>query len=81
MDEPSNSMDNSTEQLLIQRLSESLKERTTILVTHKTALMALVDRIILLEDGKVVMDRITSYNVCYTKLLRPLLCKTDDEKT
>ncbi len=56
MDEPSNSMDNSTEQLLIQRLSESLKDRTTILVTHKTALMALVERIILLEDGKVVMD-------------------------
>jgi ATP-binding cassette subfamily C protein LapB len=56
LDEPSNSMDNSTEQLLINRLRPALQDKTTIIVTHKTAMMALVDRLILIDDGRVVMD-------------------------
>ncbi|MEA3373640.1 MAG: type I secretion system permease/ATPase [Campylobacterota bacterium] len=56
LDEPTNSMDNSTEQLLLQRLKLATKDQTTILVTHKTGMMALVDRLILLDEGKIVMD-------------------------
>ena len=56
LDEPSNSMDNSTEQLLINRLRPAIQDKTTIIVTHKTAMMALVDRLILIDDGRVVMD-------------------------
>lgn len=56
LDEPSNSMDNSTEQLLLERLKDVTRDKTTILITHKTSLMALVDRLILIDEGKVVMD-------------------------
>jgi ATP-binding cassette subfamily C protein LapB len=56
LDEPSNSMDNTTERLLISRLKEALKGKTSVLVSHKTALMSLVDRLILIDEGKVVMD-------------------------
>ena len=56
LDEPSNSMDNATERLLISRLKEAMKGKTAIIVSHKTALMELVDRLILLDDGQVVMD-------------------------
>ncbi len=56
LDEPSNSMDNSTEQLLINRLRSAVQGKTTIIVTHKTAMMALVDRLILIDDGRVLMD-------------------------
>ncbi|RUM64121.1 MAG: type I secretion system permease/ATPase [Sulfurimonas sp.] len=56
LDEPSNAMDSSTEQLLLSRLSEEIQGKTTIVVTHKTSLMALVDRLIVIDNGKVVMD-------------------------
>ncbi len=56
LDEPSNSMDNSTEKVLISRLDEATKGKTTILVTHKTAMMAIVDRLILVDNGKIVLD-------------------------
>jgi ATP-binding cassette subfamily C protein LapB len=56
LDEPTNSMDNSTEQLLLQRLKLATANKTTVLVTHKTGMMELVDRLILIDQGKVVMD-------------------------
>lgn len=56
LDEPSNAMDSSSESLLLQRLDAATKGKTTILVTHKSSMMALVDRLIIIDDGKVVMD-------------------------
>ena len=56
MDEPSSAMDAQTEGALIQRLQEELKGRTVILITHRPPLLQLVQRIILLEKGKVVTD-------------------------
>ena len=56
LDEPSTSMDSSSEKLLLERLKEATKGKTTILVTHKSSMMALVERLIIIEDGKVIMD-------------------------
>lgn len=56
LDEPSNAMDSSSEALLLQRLDAATKGKTTILVTHKSSMMALVERLIIIDDGKVVMD-------------------------
>jgi ATP-binding cassette subfamily C protein LapB len=56
MDEPSSAMDAQTEGALIQRLQEELKGRTFILITHRPPLLQLVQRIILLDQGKVVSD-------------------------
>ncbi|WP_034765101.1 type I secretion system permease/ATPase [Chrysiogenes arsenatis] len=56
LDEPTNQMDSSTEQLFINRMRTYLATKTMILVTHKTSLLALVDRIIVLDEGLVVMD-------------------------
>jgi len=56
LDEPSTSMDSSSEKLLLQRLDAATKGKTTILVTHKSSMMALVDRLIIIDDGKVIMD-------------------------
>lgn len=56
MDEPSSAMDAQTEGALIQRLGEELKGRTVILITHRPPLLALAQRIILLENGKIVSD-------------------------
>jgi len=56
LDEPSNAMDSSTEALLISRLQERLKGITSLVVTHKTSLLDLADRIILLNNAQLVKD-------------------------
>jgi ATP-binding cassette subfamily C protein LapB len=56
MDEPSSAMDAQTEGGLIQRLTDELKGRTMLLITHRPQLLQLASRIILLDAGKVVMD-------------------------
>jgi ATP-binding cassette subfamily C protein LapB len=56
MDEPTSAMDAQTEGALLQRLQEEMKGRTLILITHRPPLLQLVQRIILLEQGKIVSD-------------------------
>ncbi|MBB6521490.1 type I secretion system permease/ATPase [Pseudoteredinibacter isoporae] len=56
LDEPSTGMDNSTEAKLKQNLMQVTQGKTVILVTHKTSLLDLVDRIIVLENGKLIAD-------------------------
>lgn len=55
-DEPTSSMDTSTENRFINNIRKYQDDKTVILVTHKTSLLKLVDRIIVLEDGKIVLD-------------------------
>ncbi|MFS0738514.1 type I secretion system permease/ATPase [Sphingomonas sp. 1P06PA] len=55
-DEPSSAMDAQTESALLQRLGAELQDRTLLLVTHRPPLLQLVNRIILLDQGRVVAD-------------------------
>ena len=57
LDEPTASMDEGTERHLINTLGKNVKnEQTMIIVTHKPALLSLVDRIIVLTPQGVAMD-------------------------
>jgi len=56
MDEPTNSMDNGAEESLKKNLTEYLKEKTFILITHKNSMLDLVDRLIVVENGRVIAD-------------------------
>lgn len=56
LDEPTSSMDNASEAQFIQNLKAELEGKTLFLVTHKVALLQLVDRIIVMDKGKVVAD-------------------------
>ena len=56
LDEPSSSMDSSTEEALKARLTAYAKGRTMILITHRNSLLDLVDRLIVIDRGKVVAD-------------------------
>lgn len=56
MDEPSSAMDAQTEADLINRLEDELKGRTLVVVTHRQPLLKLVDRIVIMDRGKVVAD-------------------------
>lgn len=56
LDEPTSSMDNNAEVVFRQRLQEYLGDRTLLLFTHRTSMLQLVDRLIVIEAGKVVAD-------------------------
>lgn len=56
LDEPTNAMDNSTEERFKTKLASSLKDKTLLLVTHKASLLSLVDRIIVMDQGHLVAD-------------------------
>jgi ATP-binding cassette subfamily C protein LapB len=56
MDEPSNAMDNTTEELFKTRFGEWLGDKTLILVTHRASLLSMVDRVIVLDSGRILAD-------------------------
>ena len=57
LDEPTEAMDLLTEQSVIGGLKAWLPNRTLILATHRPALLTLVDRVIWLDDGRIVADQ------------------------
>jgi len=56
MDEPTNSMDRQTENQFIKKMDTIKKDKTLIIVTHKTALLKLVDRVIVVDNGRIIAD-------------------------
>ncbi|MGP9788898.1 type I secretion system permease/ATPase [Roseinatronobacter sp. NSM] len=56
MDEPTSSMDVQNEAGVIARLKGEMADRTLVIVTHRTSLLDLVDRVIVIDQGKVAAD-------------------------
>lgn len=56
LDEPTSAMDFSTEAQVTRKVTEFAQGKTVVLVTHRTSMLALVDRVIVVDQGKVVAD-------------------------
>ncbi len=57
LDEPTGSMDSVTESRIVNLLRELSSEGTTLIVTtHKTALLPLLERLIILQGGRLLID-------------------------
>jgi ATP-binding cassette, subfamily C, bacterial LapB len=56
LDEPTSAMDFSTEAQITQRIGEYAQHKTVVLVTHRTSLLSMVTRVIVIDGGKVVAD-------------------------
>ncbi len=56
MDEPTSAMDTQTEAVFMHKLMAAITGRSFVLVTHRMPLLVLVDRVILMEDGRIVAD-------------------------
>lgn len=54
MDEPTSSMDTHSEMKLISRLKKELKDNTLMVITHRSSMLELVDKIIVIDQGKIV---------------------------
>lgn len=61
MDEPTNLMDDKTESVLRQRLENYLENKTVILITHRASMLALVQRLIVVDKGQLVADGSKDY--------------------
>lgn len=56
LDEPTGAMDHTTEEHFKTRIQDYAKGKTLLVVTHRTSLLALVERIIVIDAGKIVAD-------------------------
>lgn len=56
LDEPTSAMDFSTEAQITQRISAFAQDKTVVLVTHRTSMLAMVTRVIVIDGGKIVAD-------------------------
>ncbi|ANQ18665.1 type I secretion system permease/ATPase [Vibrio natriegens] len=56
MDEPTSAMDNRSEMHIKHQLAQLKENETLIFITHKTAMLDIVDRVIVLEKGSIIAD-------------------------
>jgi ATP-binding cassette subfamily C protein LapB len=56
LDEPTSAMDNTSEEILRNRLQNWTVGKTLLLITHRAAMLSLVDRLVVLDNGHIVAD-------------------------
>ncbi|MCB1538946.1 MAG: type I secretion system permease/ATPase [Rhodospirillales bacterium] len=54
MDEPTSSLDPASEMRLMRRLEVLVRARTVVLITHKATMLTLVDKLILMDRGRIL---------------------------
>jgi ATP-binding cassette subfamily C protein LapB len=55
-DEPTSAMDNTSEEILRSRLHTWAQGKTLLLITHRSSMLSLVDRLVVLDNGHIVAD-------------------------
>jgi len=56
MDEPTSSMDAQSEVSFIRHLKQAVEGRTLVVVTHRPALLDVVDRVVVVDGGRILAD-------------------------
>ena len=56
LDEPTTGLDQATERMSLQAISQWAQDKTLLVVTHRPQVLQIVNRIIVMDEGKVVMD-------------------------
>ena len=56
LDEPSSAMDFQSEDQLKARIGHFTKGKTVVLVTHRTSLLEMVDRLLVIDNGQLMAD-------------------------
>lgn len=56
VDEPTSNMDNNSELMFKRRLGAVLGNKTVLLITHRLSLLDLVDRLIVMDSGRIIAD-------------------------
>lgn len=56
LDEPTSAMDNATEERIKRTLSEVSADKTLLLVTHRASMLSLVERLVIVDRGRIIAD-------------------------
>ncbi|QTD31467.1 type I secretion system permease/ATPase [Pseudomonas fluorescens] len=56
LDEPTSAMDTQTESQFLEHLKRATEGQTLVVVTHRPSLLSLVERIVIVDEGKIVAD-------------------------
>ena len=56
LDEPTTGLDQATERMALNAVAQWSKDKTMVVVTHRPQVLQIVNRIIVMDNGKVVMD-------------------------
>lgn len=56
LDEPTSAMDPKHEKLFIKQMKHFIENKTFLVVTHRRPILALTERLIMIEGGEVVLD-------------------------
>lgn len=56
LDEPTSSMDNTSEEKIKHALVPCIAGKTLLLVTHRASMLSLVDRLIIVDKGRIIAD-------------------------
>jgi ATP-binding cassette, subfamily C, bacterial LapB len=56
LDEPTSAMDFTSEAQITARMTNFVAHKTVVLVTHRTSMLAMVTRVIVIDGGKIVAD-------------------------
>ena len=56
LDEPTSAMDPKHEQLFVRQMREFIQGKTFLVVTHRKPILALTERLIMIENGEILLD-------------------------
>jgi ATP-binding cassette subfamily C protein LapB len=56
LDEPTSAMDNTSEDILRNKLQTWSAGKTMLLVTHRASMLSLVERLIVVDNGRIMAD-------------------------
>lgn len=56
LDEPTSGLDQGTENRALRVLADWTKERTLLVVTHRPQVLRIVNRVIVVEEGRIILD-------------------------
>ncbi len=56
LDEPTSNMDVDSERIVQQRLGPVTRDKTLILITHRLSMLRIVNRLIVMDGGKIILD-------------------------
>jgi ATP-binding cassette subfamily B protein len=79
LDDATSSVDPTKEHEIREALAEVMRGRTTIIIAHRPATIALADRVVLLADGKVVADGTHESLLESSARYREVLARADEE--
>ncbi|MCL1889373.1 MAG: type I secretion system permease/ATPase [Desulfovibrionaceae bacterium] len=56
LDEPTSNMDIASEAIVQHRLQSIIKGKTMLLITHRMSMLKMVDRLVVMENGRITLD-------------------------